>query len=129
MKTQAINQSQEVKTITKAMNNQNNFKTPELKNDEVNLSSTKKEVPTSKKVGVGLASALYPGLGQVCNGEVGKGLKFCLGGVGIDVATTIAASALMAVNPVVAILTACAGSLSHIALNAFSAIDAVKNAK
>lgn len=129
MKTQAINQSQEVKTITKATNNQNNFKTPELKKDEVNLSTTKKEVPTSKKIGVGLASALYPGLGQVCNGEVSKGAKFFFGGIGIDVATTIAASALISANPGIAILTACAGSLGHIALNVYSAIDAAKNAK
>ena len=130
MKTQSINKNQEVKTITKATNqNINNYKTPELKKDELNLSTIKKEVPTSKKVGVGLASALYPGLGQVCNGEVGKGVKFFLGGIGIDIAATVAASALVAVNPGLALLTACAGSLGHVALNVFSAVDAVKNAK
>lgn len=130
MKTQGINQTQGVKTITKATNqNLNNFKTPELKNDEVNLSSEKKEVSTSKKVGVGIASALYPGLGQVCNGEVEKGVKFCLGGIGIDIATTIAASALCTINPAIALVTACVGSLGHIALNIYSAVDAVKNVK
>ena len=130
MKTQGINQLQEVKTITKATNqNANNFKTPELKNDEVNLSTTKKEVPTSKKLGVGIASAICPGLGQVCNGELGKGAKFLLGGIGIDVAATVAATALMSANPGLGLITACAGTLGHLALNVCSIVDAVKNAK
>lgn len=99
--------------------------------DTVELSSStkaKKNPSTAKKVGAGIASVLYPGFGQLINGDVKKGLKFFLGQGFVDVAGQIAAMALMSVNPAVGLTVALAAGLTHIGVGIASVVDAVKNA-
>ncbi len=69
---------------------------------------SEKKASTGKKVGVGIANAFLPGLGQIINGQVGKGLGFMAG--------TIALGALF-------------GPTAALAIGVVSIVDAVKNAK
>ena len=86
--------------------------------DKVDLSTkkegVKKEASVGKKVGVGVASACISGLGQLINGEVGKGAGFFLG--------SIASSLILipTLGPV--------GALVPLGINIASIVDAVKNA-
>lgn len=73
-----------------------------------------KEAGSGKKWGVGIASAVIPGLGQAINGEWGKAAGFFFGG--------IAAS-------VVAATTAPLIGLAGLGLGIWSIVDAVKSAK
>lgn len=98
--------------------------------DTVNF-STKVENPKgnkTKKIGAGIASFVYPGLGQLVNGDAKKAAKFALGGVGLDVIGTIASVALAASNPIACIAIATAFALGHVGLNIASIVDAVKSA-
>ena len=86
--------------------------------DKLELSNkkegVKKEASVGKKVGVGVASACISGLGQLINGEVGKGAGFFLG--------SIASSLILipTLGPV--------GALVPLGINIVSIVDAVKNA-
>ena len=83
----------------------------------------------SKKIGAGIASFLYPGLGQLVNGEPKKALKYVLGGIGLDTVGTVASLALTTfVNPVAGIAVGLATGLAHLGLNISSIVDAVKTA-
>ena len=67
--------------------------------------STKTETPKgskSKKIGAGVASFLYPGLGQLCNGEPKKAAKYALGTIGLDLAGAGVCTALALANPSIA---------------------------
>ncbi len=102
------------------------------KEDSVELSTkqaaVKKDAPTSKKIGVGIASALYPGFGQLINGQVGKGAKFFFGQIGLDALSYAGTIALYAVNPGLALAVGVAGGLAHLGVGIASIVDAVKNA-
>ena len=86
--------------------------------DKVDLSTkkegVKKEASVGKKVGVGVASACISGLGQLINGEVGKGAGFFLGSI---------ASSLILIPTLGPI-----GALVPLGINIASIVDAVKNA-
>ena len=77
--------------------------------------NTKKEASTAKKVGVGIASACIPGLGQAINGEWGKALGFFAGSLG-------SAFTLGAICPPL-------GLAAGLGIGIYSIVDAVKNAK
>lgn len=49
------------------------------------------DASTSKKWGVGLASAVLPGLGQAINGQWGKGIGFFVGNVALQALQMVAA--------------------------------------
>ena len=51
----------------------------ENKNVEPREKDPKTQTTTSKKIGVGLASLLFSGLGQAVNGQWGKALGYCIG--------------------------------------------------
>ena len=87
------------------------FSTPTFKADEV---TAKKEASSGKKWGVGIASAFISGLGQAINGDWGKGIGFFAGNLGLSIAA-------YSVSPLFAI--------PALALNIWSIVDAVKNAK
>ena len=72
----------------------------------------KTEASTGKKCGVGIASAIIPGLGQFINGDWAKGFAFLVG--------NIATHFIYKVNPII-------GFISSAGVSAWSAIDAVKN--
>jgi TM2 domain-containing membrane protein YozV len=79
--------------------------------DTVELSTkneAKKEASTGKKVGLGIASWILPGLGQCINGQAGKGLAFFAGAVGA---------------------TLLLGPVGTLGVGLWAAIDAAKNAK
>ena len=98
--------------------------------DNFELSTSKKaKSSTAKKIGAGIASALYPGFGQLVNGDVKKGAKFLLGVIGVDTLGTAAATALMAVNPAVGLAVAMGTGLAHIGIGVAGVVDAVKNAE
>lgn len=69
---------------------------------------TPKEASTAKKVGVGIASSLIPGLGQAINGQWGKAAGFFFG-------ETAAISLL--------------GAVGWLGIGIWSVVDAVKNAQ
>ncbi len=79
---------------------------------------------TGKKWGVGIASAVIPGLGQFINGDTGKGFTFLGIAVGAATVSRIAYSKNRTILPLVII-----GSIGYLANKVFSVIDAVKNAK
>ena len=96
-------------------------RTPET--DTVSFSGTnnpepqeRKEAGSGKKWGVGIASAVIPGLGQAINGEWGKAAGFFLG-------TYVGAGAVgFMIHPFL-------GAAVAIGANIWSIVDAVKNAK
>lgn len=104
--------------------------------DKVELSTKKNNEPDStnkkssgaKKVGAGIASAIYPGLGQLVNGETGKAAKYFFGGIAADVAGSVGMMALFATCPPAAVAVGCAAAITHIGLYVGSIVDAVKNA-
>ena len=75
----------------------------------------KPKVSTGKKVAVGLASLLCPGLGQAVNGQWGKAAGFFFGG------SIAGFAAGFALGPIV-------GSAVCLAVTVCSICDAVKNA-
>ena len=92
-------------------------------------SEPKSKGSTSKKIGVGIASALYPGLGQLANGDGKKGAKFFFGQMASDIAFSALTIALAATNPAVALAAGLAGGLTHLGISIGSIVDAVKNAE
>lgn len=100
--------------------------------DTVTLSSTHAtEQPkgsTAKKIGVGIASALYPGLGQLANGDVKKGAKFFFGQMASDIGFSALAIGLASVNPALGLAFGIAGGLAHAGIAIGSIVDAAKNA-
>ena len=80
-----------------------------------------KEASTSKKWGVGIASFLIPGLGQLVNSESGKAAGFFFGSLAAQVLTL----ASIQIVPVMGFLMGCAS----LGLQIWSCYDAVKNAK
>lgn len=74
------------------------------------------EGSTGKKWGVGIASALFPGLGQAINGQWGKAAGFFFG----SIAASIAGEKIGGRG---------ANIIATIAVTAWSIIDAVNNAK
>lgn len=84
--------------------------------DTVELSgkAAKKEgASTAKKVGVGIASFLLPGLGQFINGEPKKGFAYLGGSIGCAI---------------LAGFTGPIGAVAALAVGVSSIVDAVKNA-
>ncbi len=118
-----VNQTQQLRNVKQPVNNQNlnvDLSTPE---DSIELSTKKeitKEASTAKKVGVGLASLVLPGLGQLINGQGKKGAIQFISNAALRTGTTALA---VACPPVAAVLL-----LGSIALNVGSIVDAVKNA-
>ncbi len=91
--------------------------------DTVEFSSknpVKEKVSTAKKIGVGLASAIVPGIGQFCNGQGGKGVAHLLANFALRTGT----GAFIALCPPLAI--AC--GVGSLVLGIASIVDAVKNA-
>ncbi len=93
--------------------------------------STKQSAPpkasTGKKIGLGIASALIPGLGQLVDGDGKKAAKYFLTEVGASVAG-YAALALIGPSPIglaVMGLSSVVGVINYIG----SIVDAAKNAK
>ena len=80
------------------------------------------EGSTGKKWGVGIGSAILPGLGQAINGQWGKGFAFFGGSIAINIAQIL----LAAKGKTGAALTCVAG---NIGARIWSVVDAVKNAK
>ena len=80
----------------------------------------KKKASTAKKIGVGLASAIVPGIGQFCNGQAGKGVAHLLSNFALRAGT----STFIALCPPLAI--AC--GVGSLVLGIASIVDAVKNA-
>ena len=84
------------------------------KKEDDNKEEVKKEASVGKKIGVGVASACVSGLGQLINGETGKGAGFFLGSI---------ASSLILIPTLGPI-----GALVPLGINIASIVDAVKNA-
>lgn len=92
---------------------------------------------TGKKVGVGIASGFIPGLGQMINGQWGKGLGFIAGNIGISfIMSAIFNRKLPKGLSFQEILKhpefqkgQTFGSIAGLAVTALSIFDAVKNAK
>lgn len=82
----------------------------------------------AKKIGTGLASALYPGLGQLINGEAKKGAKFFFGQFALDMAAGLGAAALATAGSPVSLVIGGIGILAHAGIGIASIVDAVKNA-
>ena len=110
--------TEETVTNQKLSENSALERTPEV--DKVDISNKKEvdntnkpEASVAKKIGVGAASFVIPGLGQLINGQVKKGLIMFLGNAAIN-AITFTVFPLM--------------GLAGAALNVYAAVDAVKNA-
>lgn len=58
-----------------------NFRAKEESQEILELKEELEKSKKSRKWGVGIASACLTGLGQIINGEVGKGLAFFLGSI------------------------------------------------
>ena len=84
--------------------------------DELKLSTKEdsKTPSTAKKIGIGMASVMLPGLGQFINGDTKKGIGFL--------------AANFALIPLSGVLGPVAG-VSAIAIQVASAIDAIRNVK
>ena len=83
------------------------------KADEKNQ-NLKKEASTAKKWGVGIASCVIPGLGQLINGDVAKGAGFFCGATALGALTYVGCPYLV---------------IPSLGLGIWSIVDAVKNAK
>ena len=81
----------------------------------------KADAGSGKKLGVGISSAILPGVGQAMNGQWGKGTAFLLSCVILE-AVKIASSRKNYTAPLIA-------SLGLIGLRILAAVDAVKSAK
>ena len=89
-----------------------------------------KEASTGKKWGVGIASAVLPGLGQAVNGQWGKGLGFFAGNIGIGIDSGLfGAVGMMKGAPKALGGSMLIGTLASVGLIIGSIVDAVKNAK
>lgn len=84
-----------------------------IKKQDDNLKNLKS--PTTKKIGVGVVSCIFPGLGQLVNGQFGKAVLFWAG------AGVASIAGFCIAGPVGSVAAA-------YALNALSIYDAVKNA-
>lgn len=92
---------------------------------------------TGKKVGVGVASAVFPGVGQMINGQWGKGFAFLGSALVAPILIALCASkSLMKYTDIESLLKSpelrksqTATTIAVLALKAFSCFDAVKNAK
>lgn len=80
------------------------------------------EASNGKKWGVGIASFFIPGLGQLINGDFGKGLAFSGGGI----ASYVLANVAMMKGKLV---LASVGGVAALATGIASIVDAVKSAK
>lgn len=91
--------------------------------DKVEISGKQplKEASTSKKWGVGIASACITGLGQLINGEVGKGFAFFGGSIVAGTTTYFISKANKTLGHICAVCS--------LAIPIASIVDAVKNAK
>jgi len=90
-------------------------RTPSADSVELSKNNTeKKEASSGKKWGVGIASAVVPGLGQAINGQWGKAAGFLVG--------AMASNALAFVSPLIACPVILGVGIGAI-------VDAVKNAK
>lgn len=90
-------------------------------NDTVEISEKPKEASTAKKWGVGIASGCITGLGQIINGEVGKGFAMLGTAFGLGLLGNLGGKKSTAIR-----------GLSYIAafgVGVYSIVDAVKNAK
>lgn len=90
----------------------------EVSKDTVEIA--KEEAPkksnTGKKWGVGIASAVIPGLGQLINGEIGKGIAMVAGNV----------ACWFMIRKAPKGVASSVGWVGGIALNVYSIVDAVK---
>ena len=80
------------------------------------------DASTGKKWGVGLASAVFPGLGQAINGQWGKGIAFFLGNIALQALQMITA---LNGKPGVAMISL----VGNIATRIGAIVDAVKSSK
>lgn len=80
----------------------------------------------SRKAGVGIASAIFPGLGQFINGDAGKGFGFLAATV---LSPILVLPAVLTKKPAIRILCASLAILPQIGARIWAPIDAVKNAK
>lgn len=78
----------------------------------------KKRSLTAKKWGVGIASFALPGVGQIVNSEVGKGLAMLIPAVILGGITKVSKGGTQIIS-----------ALATIGLAVYSIIDAVKNVK
>ena len=93
-----------------------------LSEDKVELPEKPKKASNAKKWGVGIASGMISGLGQLINGEVGKGAGYFGASVGTFI---IARVGMVQKIPALAVL----GGLGNLAVGVSSIVDAVKHAK
>lgn len=92
----------------------------ETLNDTAEISQIEKpkKSNTGKKWGVGIASVLITGLGQVINGEVGKGIGLFAGAI----ASTIIILKVRKVNPTASAVL----NVAALGIPIYSVVDAVK---
>ena len=93
--------------------------------------SYKVEATSDKKWGVGIASAVLPGLGQAINGQWGKAIAFFLGtGALSGLSGALLGKDISALkNPKLFIAGSIASGVAALGLIIGSTVDAVKNAK
>jgi len=89
----------------------------------------KTEAGSDKKWGVGIASAILPGLGQAINGQWGKGFAFLCGNLAATLAMGLSASKTVLTHPRKAGVGMLLAVLAPLGVNIWSIVDAVKNAK
>lgn len=135
MTVQSVNNYQQSNSYNQNMYNQNSeFNSyPAYYNSESRFLIDVKEHPdcleyvyekpasTGKKVGVGIASGFIPGLGQMVNGEWGKGLAFF--------GTNLLTSILLGTHTAGGVLKDVVLGAVGLGISIFSIVDAVKGAK
>ncbi len=98
--------------------------------DEVEFSNKEaapKKSGIGKKLGTAFTSVLYPGLGQLVNGDTKSAAKHFFGAVGAD-AAVIGGALLTAACPPAGIALMVAGTVGDLGVRLHSIVDAYKEA-
>ncbi|MCD7879771.1 MAG: hypothetical protein LUG16_07560 [Candidatus Gastranaerophilales bacterium] len=86
-----------------------------------------KKSGVGKKLGTAFTSVLYPGLGQLVNGDTKSAAKHFFGAIGAD-AAILGGVVLAGVCPPAGIALALAGTVGDIGIRLHSIVDAYKDA-